>query len=68
MIILTLVDGYEEIFVTFHLLKSCRSTTRYHSVLDIKRVPSPHTILLGNCCLLCFFSLLFCFADDDGFC
>ena len=31
MIILTLVDGYEEIFVAFHLLKSCRSTTRYHS-------------------------------------
>ena len=38
MIILTLVDGYEEIFETFHLLKSCRSTTRYHSVLDIERV------------------------------
>ena len=37
MIILTLVDGYEEIFVTFHLLKSCRSTTRYCSFLDIKR-------------------------------
>ena len=37
MIILTLVDGHEEIFVTFHQLKSCRSTTRYHSVLDIKK-------------------------------
>ena len=37
MIILTLVDRYEEIFETFHLLKSCRSTTRYHSVLDIKK-------------------------------
>ena len=50
MIILTLVDGYEEIFETFHLLKPCRSTTRYHSVLDIKRVHSPHPLLLGNCC------------------
>ena len=52
MIILTLVDGYEEIFETFHLLKSCRSTTRYHSVLDINRVHSPHPLLLRNCCLL----------------
>ena len=50
MIILTLVDGYEEIFVTFHLLKSCRSTTRYHSVLDIERVHSPYPVLLGNYC------------------
>ncbi len=54
MIILTLADGYEEIFETFHLLKSCRSTTRYHSVLDIKGVHSPYPVLLGNCCLLCF--------------
>ena len=60
MIILTLVDGYEEIFVTFHQLKSCRSTTRYHSVLDIKRVHNPHPLMLGNCCLRCFF---ICFAD-----
>ena len=37
MIILTLVDGYEEIFETLHLLKSCRSTTRYHSVLERER-------------------------------
>ena len=50
MIILTLVDGYEEIFETFHLLKSCRSTTRYHSVLDIERVHSPYPVLLGNWC------------------
>ena len=42
MIILALVDGHEEIFVTFYQLKSCRSTTRYHSVLDIKRVHSPY--------------------------
>ena len=56
MIILTLVDGHEEIFVTFHQLKSCRSTTRYHSVLDIKRVHSPHPLLLGNCCLFLFVS------------
>ena len=61
MIILTLVDGYEEIFETFHLLKPCRSTTRYHSVLDIKRVYSPHPLLLGirNYCLL-YFSLFYC--------
>ena len=58
MIILTLVDGHEEIFITFHLLKSCRSTTRYHSVLDIKRVHSPHPHSLGNC--FCFlFSIFF---------
>ena len=50
MIILTLVDGYEEIFETFHLLKPCRSTTRYHSVLDIERVHSPFPVLLGNYC------------------
>ena len=58
MIILTLVDGYEEIFVTFHLLKSCRSTTRYHSVLDIERVHSPYPVLLGNCFVVVFW--LFC--------
>ncbi len=65
MIILTLVDGYEEIFVTFHLLKSCRSTTRYHSVLDIKRVHNPYPLLLGNCRLLFFYFVLLI---DDGFC
>ena len=46
MIISTLVDGYEEIFETFHLLKSCRSTTRYHSVLDIERVHSPYPVVV----------------------
>ena len=71
MIILTLVDGYEEIFVTFHLLKSCRSTTRYHSVLDIERVHSPYPVLLGNwCCsfvvvvVVVFVFVCFCFAED----
>ena len=51
MIILALVDGNDKIVVTFHQLKSYRSTTRYHSVLDIKRVHSPHPLLLENCCL-----------------
>ena len=31
MIMITLVDGHEEIFVTFHQLKSCRSTTERKS-------------------------------------
>ena len=60
MIVLTLVDGYEEIFVTFHQLKSCRSTTRYHSVLDIKRVHSPHPFAGKLLFALFFFLLLLC--------
>ena len=49
MIIVALVDGDDEIFVTFHKLKSCRSITRCHSVLYIKGVHSPNPLLLGNC-------------------
>ena len=64
MIMLTLVDGYEEIFETFHLLKSCRSTTRYHSVLDIERVHSPYPVLLGNCFVVVLGCFVFCFAED----
>ena len=49
MIILTLVDGYEEIFETFHLLKSCRSTTRYHSVLVLILLSENTHTVCGGC-------------------
>ena len=64
MIILKLVAGHEETFVTFHQLKSCRSTKRQHSVLDIKGVPSPHPLLLGNYLLFAVF-LFVCLFERD---